>query len=94
MNFPLPDVTVRAHASAPEEDSSHARQIRSLLSLFVLYAAALVAVIVLPDGADIGCILAGIAGHVLYAGSKLALEWRDASCLAGARLRVYRRRFA
>ncbi|HVH41055.1 MAG TPA: hypothetical protein VM925_01890 [Labilithrix sp.] len=67
---------------------------RSLLSLFALYAAALVAVIFLPDGADVGCILAGIAGHVFYAGTKLALEWRDASWLAGVRLRVYRRRYA
>jgi hypothetical protein len=90
MNVSLPQIQLRA----TEEDAARARQFRSLLSLLALYTTALVAVVVLPDGADIGCILGGIAGHMLYAGAKLALEWRDASSLAYARGRILRRRYA
>lgn len=99
MNLSLPTSRVRA-LSIPrspyeiDEDSGRVRQLRALLSLFALYATALLAVILLSDGADIGCILAGIGGHVLYASAKTALAWRDATWLEAARARVVRRRLA
>src|SRR5262249_15236729 len=81
MNHALPpsalstlDVSI-----ANTEETARLRRLRSLLALFALYAAALLAVIVLSDGADVGSILAGIAGHVLFASSRLASAWRDAS---------------
>jgi len=74
-----------------EEDSARLKRLRALVSLFALYATALLAVILISDGADIGCILAGIAGHVLYASGKTALAWREASWLERARARVAKR---
>lgn len=99
MNLSLPTSRVRALPIPPspyeiDEDSGRVRQLRALLSLFALYAMALLAVILLSDGADIGCILAGIGGHVLYASAKTALAWRDATWLEAARARVVRRRLA
>jgi hypothetical protein len=61
---------------------------RSLLGLFALYALSLGAVIAVSDGADIGCILAAIAGHVLYATHRIVTSWRNASWLDEARERM------
>jgi hypothetical protein len=106
MNLSLESLRVRAlpleqsDDDDREEDSwldgdgARIRRLRSLLSLFALYAAALLSVILLSDGADIGCILVGIGGHVLYASAKTALAWRDASWLEHARSRTLRLRFA
>jgi hypothetical protein len=69
-------------------DTAQIRRLRSLLSLFALYAAALFVVILFSDGPDIGCILTGIAGHVLYASGKTAVAWREATWLEAARLRI------
>lgn len=60
---------------------------RSLLGLFSLYAVALLFVITLSEGADIGCILGGIAGHVLYATVRILASWRDAAGLEDAKVR-------
>jgi hypothetical protein len=57
--------------------------------LFALYAATLLAVTLVSDGADVGCILAGISGHVFYATFRLVGAWRDATWLDHARARVY-----
>jgi hypothetical protein len=60
------------------EEVVHARWLRSMLALFTVYFAVLVAVtLFVADGADLGCILAGVAGHVLYATFRLAVAWRD-----------------
>jgi hypothetical protein len=64
-----------------------------LLALFSLYAAALFVLVLVTDGADIGCVLGGIAGHVLYASHRIALSWRDASGLEDAKARVELRGF-
>lgn len=61
---------------------------RSLLALFALYAAALLIVVVVTEGADIGCILGGIAGHVLYATHRVVGCWRDAASLEDAKARA------
>ncbi len=98
MNFPFPSSPVRALPTTPSlhaidgDEAARVRQLRALLSLLALYATALLVVILLSDGADIGCILAGIGGHVLYASVKTALAWREASWLEEARVRVVRRR--
>lgn len=92
MNLSLPALRLQTrHEGAIRAVRPDHVQLRSLLALLAVYAAALVAVIVLPDGADVGCILGGIAGHMFYAAAKLALQWRDASSLAYARLRLRRR---
>jgi hypothetical protein len=96
---PVPALTARSAAVAREralnDETARLRRLRSLLALFALYAGALLAVIVLSDGADVGCILAGIAGHVLYATHRMVTSWRDASWLEHARDRMLaRRRFA
>lgn len=93
LPLPLSQVAQR-HAKSwleEEEDSARLKRLRALVSLFALYATALLAVILISDGADIGCILAGIAGHVLYASGKTALAWREASWLERARARVAKR---
>lgn len=77
---------------ANSDEAARLRRLRSLLALFSLYAGALLAVIVLSDGADVGCILAGIAGHVLYATWRMVTSWRDATWLEEARERIYARR--
>ncbi|AKU98136.1 hypothetical protein AKJ09_04800 [Labilithrix luteola] len=69
------------------ESTSKVRRLRALLSLFALYAGSLLAVMTLSDGADIGCVLVAIAGHVLYATWGLLSVWRDSSWLERARLR-------
>jgi hypothetical protein len=76
------------------DESARLRRLRALLGLFFLYASALVTVMVVSDAADIGCILAGIAGHVLYATYRMVSSWRDASWLEDARDRLLRRRYA
>ena len=86
----------RVMAAAIEESSfeetARVRRLRALLALFALYAGSLLSVILISDGADIGCILAGIAGHVLYATYRMVATWRDASWLEHARLRMHARR--
>lgn len=72
---------------APDE-ALRVRRLRSLLGLFVLYAVALLAVMVVSDGADVGCILAGIAGHVLFATQRLLAVWREDCWLEEARSRA------
>jgi hypothetical protein len=74
--------------SASADETARLKRLRSLLSLFALYAGCLLAVILVSDGADIGCILAGIAGHVLYATYGMVRTWRDATWLENARARV------
>lgn len=73
------------------EDLGKIRRVRSLLALFSLYAVALLSVVTLSDGADVGCILFGIAAHVLYATVRLVGEWREESWLDDARAGVLRR---
>ncbi len=70
------------------DEALRVRRLRSLLALFVLYAFSLLSVIVMSDGADVGCILAGIAGHVLYATHRLVATWRDDCWLEDARARM------
>lgn len=79
------------------EEVMRLRRLRALLGLFALYAFALMALITVSDGADIGCILGGIAGHVLYATHRVVASWRDAAGLEDAKARVaarLRSRFA
>jgi hypothetical protein len=70
------------------EETARLRRLQSLLGLFSLYAAALLILVAVSDGADIGCILGGIAGHVLYATHRIVLAWRDASWLEDAKARI------
>jgi hypothetical protein len=69
------------------EETARIRRTRSLLGLFVLYAAALLVVVTLSEGADIGCILGAIAGHVVYALRRVGASWRDAAALHAAKAR-------
>lgn len=93
MNQALPSLTARSTALwARSDETARLRRLRSLLSLFALYAGSLLAVTLLSDGADIGCILAGIAGHVLYATGRMVTAFRDASFLEEARIRHLMRR--
>jgi hypothetical protein len=89
----LSSIAVARPVAVPQwlshEEASRLRRLRSLLALFALYAAALLAVTLLSDGADVGCVLAGISGHVMYATLRLVAEWRDAAWLDHARRRVY-----
>jgi hypothetical protein len=71
------------------EEASRLRRLRTLLALFALYAAALLVVTLLSDGADVGCVLAGISGHVMYATFRLVASWRDAAWLDHARRRCF-----
>jgi len=79
---------------ATETDTAQIRRLRSLLALFALYATALFVVILFSDGPDIGCILTGIAGHVLYASVKTAMSWREATWLESTRQRIRARQRA
>jgi hypothetical protein len=88
---PLPPITAR-HSPASADEVARLRRLRSLLALFSLYAGALLTVILVSDGADVGCILAGIAGHVFYATYRMVTSWRDASWLEQARDRIQARR--
>lgn len=72
------------------EDGARVRRMRSLLGLFALYATALLVVVMVSEGADIGCILGGIAGHVLYATQRVVRSWRDAASLEDAKTRALR----
>lgn len=76
------------HRALSHDEALHVRRLRSLLALFVLYAVALLAVMAVSDGADVGCILAGIAGHVLYATYRLLQVWREDCWLEDARART------
>lgn len=89
--FPTHAIALSRHddlVALTHEEALRVRRLRSLLSLFVLYAVALLTVIVISDGADVGCILAGIAGHVLYATYRLVAVWRDDCWLEDARART------
>jgi hypothetical protein len=95
--FSLPTTTGMAWAD--HEEASRLKRLWSLLGLFSLYAAALLIVVTVADGADIGCILGGIAGHVLYATHRILASWRDAAWLEDAKQRAAmqlgsRRRYA
>ena len=92
MNVSLPQALSRALPTVMDEDVHRLRQLRTLISLLALYAAVLLVVMLLSDGPVIGCILAGIAGHVLYASVKTALAWREAAWLEAARARLCRQR--
>lgn len=77
----------RREAWASHDEAVRLRRLRSLLGLFSLYAVALLAVLGVSDGADVGCILAGVAGHVLYATHRILASWHVAACLEHAKLR-------
>ena len=77
---------------ASGEDAARLRRLQSLLALLCLYAVALLSVIMLSDGGDIGCVLLGIAGHVLYAARRMVTVWRDAFVVENARHRFAARR--
>jgi hypothetical protein len=84
-----------AVATTNYEDLGHARQVRSLIALFGLYAVVLLLVIVfVSDGANIGSVLVAIGGHALYASVRESLAWRETSLLERARIRLLRRRLA
>ena len=70
------------------EDAARLKRLWSLLGLFSLYSVALLIVVVVSDGADVGCILGGIAGHVLYASHRIVSSWRDAAWLEDAKVRA------
>jgi hypothetical protein len=91
---PVPSITSRpaARRSTSGDESARLKRLRSLLALLSLYAGALLVVVVLSNGADVGCILAGISGHVLYATYRIVTAWRDASWLEHARERILARR--
>ena len=79
-------------AWSDHDDAARLKRLWSLLGLFALYAVALLAVVVVSDGADVGCILGGIAGHVLFATHRIISSWRDAAWLEDAKLRAVTRR--
>jgi len=70
------------------ESAARLRRLRSLLALLALYACALLLVMTFLDGADVGCVLVAIAGHVLYATHGLLASWRAASWFEDARERI------
>jgi hypothetical protein len=86
MNHALPQVSPLWIAY--HDEASRLRRLRSLLALFALYAAVLSLVTLLSDGADVGCVLAGISGHVLYVTFRLVGDWREATWLDHARARL------
>lgn len=88
MNLPLSAFELSPARPTWEPDAAQMKRMRALIGLFALYAVALFSVVLLSDGGDVGCILAGIAGHVFYAAHKIATAWRDASYLAARRLRT------
>jgi hypothetical protein len=79
---------VARSAWSRHEEAARLRRLRSLLALLALYAAALLIVVVTSEGADIGCVLGGIAGHVLYATHRVVGRWRDAASLEDAKTRA------
>jgi len=81
--------TPTAPAWLLQEEASRLRRLRTLLALFALYAAALLAVTLLSDGADVGCVLAGISGHIMYATFRLVASWREAAWFDHARRRCF-----
>ncbi|MBX3190930.1 MAG: hypothetical protein KF819_28300 [Labilithrix sp.] len=93
MNQALHPATMTLRPSTAElfADEARLKRLRALLALFTLYAAALLVVVTVSDGADVGCILAGIAGHVLFATNRVVSAWRDATWLDEARMRLVMR---
>jgi hypothetical protein len=104
MNHAVPSVSFAIVAARPRatgrtleqiwqehEEVARLRRMRSLIALFSLYTAVLLVVVMISDGADIGCVLGGIAGHVLYATHRLIVSWRDAAWLEHARVQASRR---
>ena len=80
--------TSRASLWEHHEETSRLRRLRSLLALFALYASSLMLIVLVSEGADIGCILGGIAGHVLFATWRIFGTWRDAAHLQEAKSRI------
>lgn len=78
----------RASLWAHHEETSRLRRLRSLLALFALYASSLLFIVLVSEGADIGCILGGIAAHVLFATWRIFGTWRDAAYLEEAKARI------
>lgn len=73
------------------DDAARNRRLRALFGLLSLYTAALLVVIALSDGADLGCILVGVAAHSLYAAHRTFASWRDAAQLEDAKARTVAR---
>src|SRR5689334_8138859 len=75
---------VRASAVESQvDDLAVARRARGLAALFGIYAIGLALVAVLPDGADVGCLLAALFAHATYVATKaLAAVVRDKPALA------------
>src|SRR5687767_10298462 len=46
--------------------SERARRVHLLFALFAIYTTGLTLVVVMSDGADIGCLLAALAAHLIY----------------------------
>lgn len=89
MNHALPSTsTATAITWTDHEEAARLKRLWSLLGLFSLYSAALLVVVIVSDGADVGCILGGIAGHVLYASHRIVSSWRDAAWLEEAKARA------
>jgi hypothetical protein len=55
-------VAVRDASDAAER----ARRVHILFALFAIYTTGLTLVVVMSDGADIGCLLAALAAHLVY----------------------------
>jgi hypothetical protein len=87
----LPVLPSLVEAWARHDETLRLRRLRSLLGLFSLYALVLMLVLAVSDGADVGCILAGIAGHVLYAAQRIVSSWREAAVLEDAKVRTVAR---
>ena len=88
MNHALPFASTTSLWATHPEEAARLRRLRSLFALFALYTATLLSVSLVSDGADVGCILAGISGHVFYATFRLVFAWRDATWLDHARARA------
>jgi hypothetical protein len=91
MNHALPSASSFSTTSlwaTHHDEAARLRRLRSLFVLFALYATTLFVVTLVSDGADVGCILAGISGHVFYATFRLVGAWREATWLDHARARV------
>jgi hypothetical protein len=54
------------------------RRLGALLTLLSLYSVALLIVMLVSDGPDIGCILMGIFGHVSWVSGRSLWRWRQA----------------
>jgi len=94
MNVSLAQRSVSTLPFETALDGIRDRHLRSLITLFALYAVAVLAAALVADGPDFGCILGGIAGHVLFQSVHTARAWRRAAWIESARTRFYRRMHA